>query len=153
MNDTARPNNSAHKADWVKYVRGLDPHGNQGDPESLTKDDLIALADDLEAQAPGSRTETAGTADAGETRTATRTGSGDAGTDTGGTASEYDTQVAGPTGQPTRTSTQRSATTSAVTDRAPEDAAQLAGEQTPAASERVMGLPDSPSAAETGTGH
>jgi hypothetical protein len=53
---------------------------------------------------------------------------------------------------PARTSGQRSATTSAVTDRTPEEAELLAGEQTPATSERVMGLPDSPSAAETGTG-
>lgn len=54
---------------------------------------------------------------------------------------------------PARASHQRSVTTSAVTDRAPEDAERLAGEQTPATSERIMGLPDSPKAGETGQGH
>lgn len=54
---------------------------------------------------------------------------------------------------PARTPTQRSATTSAVTDRPPEEAARLAGEQTPPTSGRIMGLPDSPKAGETGQGH
>jgi hypothetical protein len=54
---------------------------------------------------------------------------------------------------PARTSGQRSATTSAVIDRTPEAAELLAGEQTPATSERIMGLPDSPKAGETGQGH
>lgn len=159
MSDTARPNVSDLKADWVDYVRSLDPFGNQGDPEAMTKDDLIALADDLETADPAdgnsTDTETAGTDEAGETRTATETGSADTDTDTdgGGVASGYDTPTAGPSDLPSRTSTSRSATTSAVTDRAPEDAAGLADQQTPSASERVMGLPDSPTAAETGTGH
>jgi hypothetical protein len=179
MSDTAsRPNQSDLKADWVDYVRSLDPHGNQGDPESMTKDELTALADQLEEQGTGAETDsdtldggtpadandetaTAGTPEAGETRTAEATGSGDAGTDTGpwASTSDYDTQTAGPSSQPTdagqpqRTSTQRSETTSAVTDRAPEEAERLAGEQTPAASERIMGLPDSPRAGETGQGH
>lgn len=163
MSDTDRPNLSAHKAEWVDHVRRLDPNGNQGDPEDMTKDELIALADQLEAQNSGQTAQqdpgTAGTDQAGETRTATRTGSGDAATDTGTAGrpagSGYDTVTAGPTGQdqPARTSTQRSETTSAVTDRAPEEAAGLAQQQTPPTSARVMGLPDSPSAAETGTGH
>lgn len=164
MSDTDRPNLSANKAEWVDHVRRLDPNGNQGDPENMTKDELIALADQLEAQDPAGQTApqdpgTAGTDQAGETRTATQTGSGDAADDTGTAArtagSDYDTVTAGPGGQdqPARTSTQRSETTSAVTDRAPEEAGRLAQQQTPPASARVMGLPDSPSAAETGTGH
>lgn len=88
---------------------------------------------------------TAGTSEAGETRTAQRTGNPG--------RSEYDTQTAGPDQQPQRTSGQRSATTSGDVERGPDEAARMADEQTPATSERIMGLPDSPKAGETGQGH
>lgn len=45
-----RPAQSARKSEWVDYVRALDPFGNQGDPESLTKDQLMELADQLAPQ-------------------------------------------------------------------------------------------------------
>jgi hypothetical protein len=160
---SSRPHQSDRKADWADYVRSLDPHGNQGDPDSMTKDDLIGLAEELEAQAgagpaadpaPTAAPEPAGTPAAGETRTAQRVGTGNVTQAPGGAISPdlggYHTEAAAP---PARASHQRSATTSAVTDRAPETAEILAGEQTPATSERIMGLPDSPKAAETGQGH
>lgn len=63
----------------------------------------------------------------------------------------YDTSV--PAGPPQRAARQRSETRPGNPTARPEDAAVIADRVTPSTSERVMGLPGSPSAAETGTGY